>query len=95
MTDEKQRLAEKYPEHAKLGAIAVESQKLGEFLEWLQMNKYLICTYVPGSDHPVPVNKTIYTLLAEYYGINLRKLDAEKMHMLDVIRAANQEGDHA
>ncbi len=88
----------KYPECEKLSKISEESQKLGEFLEWLYQ-KYTLCEwseskreeftddkgeidyqYSPEGYYPSRV--PIQTLLAEYFDIDMEKVDKERFEIL-------------
>lgn len=74
-----------YPEHDKLKAVCGQSQTIGEFLEWLEYEKKLIiCEHNEGFYYPT-FNK-INDLLAEYFGIDQDKIEAEKKAMLQSIR---------
>jgi hypothetical protein len=74
-----------------------ESQKLGAFLEWMQEQGYFIYSYDEASEiceecgrgHFARVNLTIEALLAEYFGIDLKKLEQERTQILEDVRAAN------
>jgi hypothetical protein len=81
-----------YPEHAKLRAIAKESQANGHFIEWLNENGMQICKAEEGYSrvHYYPVQTSIQQLLARYHKINLTKLDEEKDAMLNQQRALNE-----
>lgn len=74
-----------YPEHEKLSAISAESQAIGQFLD---EGTYTLCE-VDKYDRFVPVGKSIQEILADYFGIDLNKIEAEKRQMLDEIRGAN------
>lgn len=78
-----------YPEHEKLKGIKVESQAQGEFLDWLMGKGYVIARYgnhPSGDQFLLDAGVSIETLLAEYYGIDLIKLEAEKRQMLKRLR---------
>jgi hypothetical protein len=81
-----------YPEHDKMHAIVDKSQAIGEFLDWLsQHERYALGEvterlYYPGLYR---ASVTIPQLLAEYFGIDQAKIDAEKDQMLDELRAMN------
>lgn len=84
-----------YPEHDKLTLVRDQSQKCGEFLEWLR-ERYVIGKYhrhdecvVRGENacgmsantlYPASVN--VRRLLAEFFEIDEEKLEAEKLAML-------------
>jgi len=85
----------------KMEKIADKSQVIGEFIEWLQGPKGLtVCRqitqeeiyeedceddYDPG-DY-LPQHQTIESLLAEYFDIDLKKVEEEKQAILNEIRA--------
>lgn len=74
----------KYPEHDKMYDVKELSQAIGEFLE---MSGYDLCEptgrdYIPY----VPVNKSITEILAEWFEIDLDKLEKEKRQMLEQLR---------
>src|SRR5512135_3462017 len=96
--------SEQYPEHEKLHMVKDRSQSIGEFLEWLRSEKgYVICERLRTSagdeeeeeddaDYElVPANLGITKLLAEFFKIDLEKIEAEKRQMLDQLRAANSQ----
>jgi hypothetical protein len=90
----------KYPEHEKLKEIQEQSQVCGEFLNWLQNEKRIhLCTYEKthiiyddeGDGEEIPegyygINKTNEKLLAEFFNIDLDRLEQEKRQMLDELR---------
>ncbi len=82
----------------KLRNIGDDSQRIGEFLEWLQgERKLVIAEWLKRGqseywdEQLVPAGTTINGLLAEFYDIDLAKLDEEKLAMLDKIRQAHAE----
>ena len=83
------------PELDKLTTVAETSQKIGEFLDWLQSEKhYIIAEWIKDSESPQPVycgsHGTIEGLLAEYYEIDLNKVEREKQAILDDFRKRNK-----
>jgi hypothetical protein len=83
----------KYPQHEKLAAVAEQSQAIGEFLDWLQDTRVppvVLCRVIPGQsfDPWAPVGRSTEQLLAEYFGVDLTALEAEKRAMLAEIRKA-------
>jgi hypothetical protein len=93
-----QTFEQRYPEHQKLKAIQERSQAIGEFIEWLPQSKKKIHLAVyPEDDSEVPeycllaAHVDINELLAEFYGINLKKIETEKRAMLDEMREANKK----
>jgi hypothetical protein len=87
-----------YPEHDKLAAVQDESQVIGEFIE---MAGYTLCEMRTFTDvdsrgrryetqpRLAPVAKSIQQLLADYFEIDLNKIEAEKRAMLNSLRKAN------
>lgn len=86
-------------EHEKLAKVKYQSQAIGQFLEWLQEELgALIAVYAPDTDDDgeqvlTPLAATIEELLAEYFEVNLEKLEAEKRAMLAEIRARYEVSD--
>lgn len=73
-----------YPEHEKLAAIREQSQAIGEFLD---LGRWTLCELREWDDHSPtmePVN--IQDALAEYFGIDQQKIEAEKREMLEALR---------
>lgn len=87
----------KYPEHEKLKLVQEHSNIIGQFLDWLSYERgYKICECCEGADARnddsyYPVNSTTEKILADYYGINLDKLENEKRQMLDLLRKQNRK----
>lgn len=76
-----------YPEHERMSAIVEKSQCIGEFLEWLNdVKRYRICERTGGFVSFYPINKSVENLLAEFFGIDLNKIEQEKREMLEEIR---------
>ena len=80
MTDEE--FNAEYPEHAKATAVATERQAIGEFIEH---GGYVLCEWPEGQAHPRATNKSINDVLAEYYKIDMKILEAEKQRMLKAL----------
>lgn len=73
-----------------MAAVCDKSQIVGEFLEWLREKKgWELCAY-PTFDKESTrfylVRYEIDTLLAEFFGIDLRKVEIERRALLDWIR---------
>jgi uncharacterized protein with HEPN domain len=86
-----------YPEHERLSRIKDKSQIIGEFIEWLGEAKgYHIGQYREYQDDPffkemIPIRTSTEKLLAEFFGIDLNKIEKEKLQMLDEIRNLNKQ----
>lgn len=79
-----------YPEHDKLRVVADKSQVCYDFLEWLEEQKIVLAKYDEASGQELYPDYTgRKELLAKFFEIDLKKLDAEKDRMLEVQRAAN------
>ena len=70
----------KYPEHIKLDEVKEQSQVCGEFYEWLE-KKHIIR---PRNSKPIE------RLLAEFFEIDLDKLEREKRDMLEDLRRTSE-----
>ena len=83
----------KYPEHEKLHQVKDKSQAIGEFLDWLgneREPRAQLCELVKSEDTEdyefTPIVKNIQMILAEYFKIDLEKLEKEKRDILDDFR---------
>ncbi len=76
-----------YPECDKLLAVKNQSQAQGEFLDWLSDKGIALCE-IDQNYYPmyVPVRKNTETLLAEYHGIDLNKVEKERKEMLEDLK---------
>lgn len=79
----------KYPEHAKLKEIKNTSQKIGEFLNWTNNRGMFLAEYATEDLGKPPViirsHKGINMLLGEFFGIDLDKLEDEKLEILKTL----------
>jgi len=89
--------SQKYPEHEKLSNVRELSQQLGGFIEWLGTDKkwkfgrYLAEEESDYGEFVPVIGININSLLAEFYGIDLVKLEEEKCQMLSEIREVNKK----
>lgn len=74
------------PETLRLVAVSRESQKIGEFLEWLAWDQHLVLAEVIG-EALYPSLTTTEKLLARFYGIDLERVERERGRLLAYIRA--------
>lgn len=90
MTEEE--VAERWPEHAKQSKIVEESQAIGAFLD-SENHPYVLAEYVifegRSSETLVPVSRSIQQILADYFEIDLNKIEAEKRDMLASLTGGN------
>lgn len=81
-----------YPECDKARKIAHFSQKIGEFLDWLEIDKR-ICLMEdrgPGDEDGFRYYHTLYSkerLLAEFFDIDLDKWEEEKRAILKKLQS--------
>lgn len=88
----------------KMLAVKEKSQAIGEFIVWLREEKgILLAEYHTHdescdggnacgiySDQPVPWRHNMERLLAEFFGIDLEKVEEEKQAMLEVMRGRRE-----
>lgn len=85
-------LPPEYPVHEKVLAVREQSQAIGEFLEWLGAEKGLHVAQWMTEHEMQPASYSAEKLLAEFFDIDLDKLEAEKRAILEAQRAANEAG---
>jgi len=78
-----------YPECEKIKNIQSISQEIGEFLEWLEATKKVsLCQWTDGYTgqgyYSFHYNKE--ELLAEYFNIDLKKVEEERLAMIEKLR---------
>ena len=80
-----------YPEHDKLKALAGLNEVVGSFLEWLDAHGLIICerTNYQVNDLYMPTRKSFEALIAEFFEIDMKALEAEKREMLAQLRASH------
>lgn len=76
-----------YPEHDKLRDLGGANQIVGDFIEWLGDNGMWIAEYYNETELG-PTRLSRDDMLAEHFGIDRKKLEAEKQAMLAKLRAA-------
>ena len=86
---EKKPVSKKYPEHQKLRAISAQSQKIGEFLDWIEEKGLWLATMDEGGERMSPHYYSKENILAEFFGIDRKKIGVEKDAMLEEMRAMN------
>lgn len=78
-----------YPEHEKLVLVSDKSQAIGEFLDWINSRKgYVIGKYIEN-DYLMPVYEGTSQILAEYFDIDLDKIEQEKLAMIESCQKLN------
>ena len=81
----------KYSEHEKLKAIQEQSQVVGEFLDWLQNEKHPVIAEYQKEDPQLlyPIYISIEQLLADFFDIDLKKIEIENRQILEKQREVN------
>lgn len=87
-----------YPEHDKMSAVQKQSQVCGEFLDWLQDEKELhLAKYVRPEgyidNYLAVAHARREELLAEFFEIDLDKIEAERRQMLAALREHDSAPD--
>lgn len=93
-----------YPELEKLRQVSDESRAISGFLEWAESKGYRLVKTVTtevvdwrGSttteEDEVPAN--VDQALADYFGIDMDKVEAERRELLDRLRRAQAEAEAA
>lgn len=77
-----------YPECAKMAAVQDKSQAIGAFLDWLSEKGIVLASYYEEAELS-PYRTNIEQLLAEYFEIDLDKVDKEKQAMIEELRREN------
>lgn len=75
------------PECDKKAAVQEDSQTIGEFLEWAEDNGYALVRgffHDNGPQHGTPAR--INDVLAEYFEIDLKKVDEEQQAVIEWYR---------
>lgn len=79
----------KTPELEKIRANWDESQKLRDFLKWLQEQELHLCVYDGECEVYYETPSTIEKLLALYFKIDLDKAEKERQALLDTLRKSH------
>lgn len=77
------------PECDRLVAVSGESQRIGAFFAWLTHDRdpqIELCERADRGDQLWPVSRSIEQLLAEYFEIDLDKVEAERRMLLSAVR---------
>lgn len=86
----KREHAERYPEHQKLQAVANESHMIGRFLDYLEEHGVRFARY-NRSEELDEICQRKEEILADYFEINLVKIEDEKRSMLEECRQLNEK----
>jgi len=83
---------ENYPECEKMSKVKKQSQLVGEFLDWLVNEREIVLSeYHEGEgrhddDVLMPISVRTEELLAEFFEIDLNKVEQERRQMLKELR---------
>lgn len=81
---EGQQPEKRYPECEKLQKVSSQSNTIGEFLEWLSYEKNLsLCELDEERDYYHLYHYQIEQLLAEFFEIDLNKVEQERRQILE------------
>jgi hypothetical protein len=90
----------KTPELDKMLKVREDSQQIGEFLEWLAEQEYVLaewtgsdCCDECGNEPLMEMSINREKLLAKYFDINLAKCEAERQAIFDDLKAKNNESE--
>lgn len=70
------------PEHDKLSALGGANQIVGDFIEWLGEQGFCIAGW-DQYDRLYAIHASRDKLIADHFGIDTNKLEAEKVQMLE------------
>ncbi len=83
-----------FPEHDKLQKISLQSQTIGEFIDWLKEDGIFLAhrdpTWHDSSGCALPLRTPLTDLLAAFFRIDTNALEAEKRRMLENQRRMNE-----
>lgn len=79
----------RFPEHDKLSEIKDRTQAIGEFVDWLSDTKGVVLASIDDYGNASSPRQSLIDLMAEWAGIDLDKIEAEKREMLAELRRAN------
>lgn len=72
-------------------AIVDKSEVVSEFFDWLQEEHGLeLCEYKKSHSFPERTMKSKQFLIAGFFNIDMKKIEEEKLAMIDELRAANE-----
>jgi ribosomal protein S27AE len=82
------------PECEKLSNVADESNRIGNFLDWLSEKDIRLCSYEEDAEMYFPMSSGVENLLAEYFEIDLNKVEKERMALLEWLREQHENDKH-
>lgn len=84
-----------YPECEKMSAVRPKSQSIGEFIDWLEIDKGIYLAKYKENEYDKEqlyvAHENKETLLAEFFGIDLGKVEDERRAMLEMMSAREEQ----
>lgn len=78
---------DKYPELEKMKEAQADSSVISEFLDWLRYDAdYVLCRWPEDENYPQPASIGMEQLLADYFQIDLKKVEAERRAILEYLQ---------
>jgi len=75
------------PELDKMQNVKHQSQPIGEFMEWLWSRHIVLAKYESDEEmRPRPISYSIEQLLADFFEIDLKKVEEKKRAVLEYLR---------
>lgn len=74
----------------KLSAVAEKSNVIGEFLEWMQEHNFVVASWDDDGEL-YPCRIQINPFLAQYFEIDMDKVEQERMELLKWLQEAHEE----
>jgi len=84
----------KTPELDKISAVHDKSMAMGDFIEWLKHSRdppLYLCIYDEDAEAFFDPMINTEKLLAEYFKIDLNKVEKERQELLEFIRSSNNK----
>ncbi len=78
------------PQHDRLMEVRVESQAIGEFIDWLYYEHGVMLAHYGDGERLYTYHRNVNEMLAEFFGIDLQELEQEKRAMLARLRGESQ-----
>lgn len=81
------------PELNRIIGVSEDSQRIGEFLEWLAEQEIVLAEWDDNAGNDADlfqIHTTREQLLADYFEIDLVKAEKERQALLDEVRAENE-----
>lgn len=73
-----------------------QSELLGKFYDWFREKEYVICQWVESDEKDYedgqyfPIHKSPEELFADFFGVDLNKIEEERRAILEELRGNNE-----